>query len=400
MRVTLASFLATSAFLLSVAPAWSAGQDCAPLGAIPNYTASDTPVLRGYAPQAFKKTKDDGYEEIVVSGAYCRQTYLTKDGATPMSDLEIQSNYRVALEKLGAVARYSDDRATVATLTKAGQDTWMSVYSQETHIDVIVVLRQPHKQVLTAPSGHDHRLVGHMPTYIADPPTKRDFDKLTFRVQEGDDTREIEVRGAKYHVTYAPRSGSIPASDTDIQENYRAALKTAGAKMLFIDEHTTVARIETAGQSIWLSVSSQETSIEVAAIEEKAFQPSIRPPDAAELKTGLEKDGRIVLYVPFDFDKGTLKPEAAPIISAVARLLKDSAASRFAIEGHTDGFGAHDYNMKLSDARAKAVMAALVAAGVDASRLKAAGFGPDKPIADNATSEGRVRNRRVELVKS
>ncbi|MGH8236936.1 MAG: OmpA family protein [Steroidobacteraceae bacterium] len=69
------------------------------------------------------------------------------------------------------------------------------------------------------------------------------------------------------------------------------------------------------------------------------------------------------------------------------------------IEGHTDNVGDAASNKKLSEARAKSVTAAIVASGVETARLSAAGFGQDKPVADNRTEEGRAKNRRVELVK-
>ncbi|MGH8539211.1 MAG: OmpA family protein, partial [Stenotrophobium sp.] len=102
----------------------------------------------------------------------------------------------------------------------------------------------------------------------------------------------------------------------------------------------------------------------------------------------------------FDFDKATLRPDAAPIVAQVVALLKDNPALKLSVEGNTDNVGGHDYNVKLSQQRAAAVVAELVKAGIAADRLKAAGNGPDKPIADNASSRGRAKNRRVELVKA
>ena len=67
------------------------------------------------------------------------------------------------------------------------------------------------------------------------------------------------------------------------------------------------------------------------------------------------------------------------------------------MEGHTDARGGAPYNRALSQRRAAAVVTALVKRGVPAERLVAQGFGPDRPVADNATAEGRAKNRRVEL---
>ena len=81
------------------------------------------------------------------------------------------------------------------------------------------------------------------------------------------------------------------------------------------------------------------------------------------------------------------------------RLLKENPGLKLTVEGHTDDVGSRAANEKLSRERAAAVVDALAAAGIARDRLKSAGPGPAKPLADNATSEGRARNRRVELVK-
>ncbi|NJN63855.1 MAG: OmpA family protein [Acidobacteria bacterium] len=67
--------------------------------------------------------------------------------------------------------------------------------------------------------------------------------------------------------------------------------------------------------------------------------------------------------------------------------------------GHTDNVGQPAPNKALSEKRAQSVMAAVIAGGIDAKRLSAAGFGQERPVADNRTEEGRAKNRRVELVK-
>lgn len=69
------------------------------------------------------------------------------------------------------------------------------------------------------------------------------------------------------------------------------------------------------------------------------------------------------------------------------------------VEGHTDNVGADAANLALSERRAKAASARLVALGVPAGQLTSAGYGASRPIASNDTPEGRQRNRRVELVR-
>jgi outer membrane protein OmpA-like peptidoglycan-associated protein len=103
--------------------------------------------------------------------------------------------------------------------------------------------------------------------------------------------------------------------------------------------------------------------------------------------------------VNFDVDKATLRPDAQPVIDEIVALLGGDPALRLGIEGHTDSTGSAERNRELSAARARSVLGALVGAGIDPARLSSAGFGPDRPLADNGSEDGRAKNRRVELVK-
>ena len=91
-----------------------------------------------------------------------------------------------------------------------------------------------------------------------------------------------------------------------------------------------------------------------------------------------------------------MKKSYAPL-NEVAQILKDNPTLQLDVEGHTDITGDATKNQILSENRAAAVKAYLVAQGVEASRLTSAGFGVDRPIADNKTSAGKAKNRRVEL---
>jgi outer membrane protein OmpA-like peptidoglycan-associated protein len=377
----------------------AASGDCAPFGRMPNYAAQAEPELRNYDTVEFRIAKSNGAEETVtVSGRACRQHYAIKDGAQMASDLEIQENYLSQVQKLGVQKLFSDDRSLYARVTQGGKETWLQLRSQESDFQVTVIEKQPFKPTLLPPSGSDHRLFGHMPNYVGQA-QKRNFDKFTFNVQDGGETREIEVRGARYSVAYNITQGATMASIVDAHENYRHVVETLGGQVLYREDRNMTARLENNNQTIWLSVYSQESDIQLEIIEEKPFQASIKAPEADAMKSALDKDGRVSLYVNFDFNKATLKPDAAPVVAQVMKLLKDNPGLKLEIGGHTDNIGGHDYNVKLSQQRAAAIVAALVAQGVAADRLRAAGFGPDKPIADNNKEEGRAKNRRVELVK-
>jgi outer membrane protein OmpA-like peptidoglycan-associated protein len=389
------------AFLVAVlgygAIGTAAAADCPPIGKLPNYIGEPKPELHNHNSFDFKVKPE---QTVSVAGKKCFQTYRLKDGAQPMSDLEIQNNYREQIKKLGGQILFNDDRNVTARIAKDTQETWIAIYGEENLIEVTVIEKAAFKSSLLPPSGGDYRLVGRMPNFAAGTPEKRNFDKATFKVQAGDEASEVQVAGAKHFVTYKAANPQTAASPFEVQENYKAAALAAGGQIVFSDNRLVVARLEDKGQSIWLSVYAEDGLIELTAIEEKPFQSSIQPPTANALKTALDKDGRIALYVNFDFNKATLKPDAAPVIEQVVRLLKDNPSLRLEIGGHTDNIGARDYNVKLSGSRAASVVSAIAAQGVDAKRLNSAGYGPDKPVAANDTDEGRAKNRRVELVKS
>jgi len=138
----------------------------------------------------------------------------------------------------------------------------------------------------------------------------------------------------------------------------------------------------------------------LTVVEKKALEVKASLLPAEEMKKELEAKGHVALYINFDFNKADIKPDSQPIIREIIKLLKNNPTLNLKVEGHTDDVGTADYNKSLSDARARSVVAALTAQGIDARRLDAVGYGEDKPIADNGSDAGRGQNRRVELVKT
>jgi outer membrane protein OmpA-like peptidoglycan-associated protein len=102
--------------------------------------------------------------------------------------------------------------------------------------------------------------------------------------------------------------------------------------------------------------------------------------------------------VQFATGAATLNPEAREALARFSGIVGTYPELRFKIEGHTDTTGSTETNMKLSLDRAISVRDYLVGQGADASAIEVEGLGPDQPVADNATAEGRARNRRVEIV--
>ena len=111
-------------------------------------------------------------------------------------------------------------------------------------------------------------------------------------------------------------------------------------------------------------------------------------------------EGKLVTHdITFDVNKAVIRSESMGVLSQVATMMKAHGDLKFDIEGHTDSTGTAQANQTLSQSRAEAVKAGLVALGVDQSRLTATGFGASRPIDTNQTAEGRANNRRVEFVK-
>jgi outer membrane protein OmpA-like peptidoglycan-associated protein len=123
--------------------------------------------------------------------------------------------------------------------------------------------------------------------------------------------------------------------------------------------------------------------------------PPPKPPPKAELVAE-----QIVISEQVQFETGTaaLKAESDAVLGQVARVLADHPELELVeVQGHTDDTGTPELNQRLSDDRARAVVTWLAGHGVAASRLVAKGYGQERPIADNATEEGRAKNRRVEF---
>ena len=134
--------------------------------------------------------------------------------------------------------------------------------------------------------------------------------------------------------------------------------------------------------------------------------PPAPPPVVAYSGPSLQieqSDRGVQIFLPstvlFDAGKAEFKQaEAGPYLDRLAKLLTDKTKNKVAVEGHTDNAGNAAGNQKLSEQRAETVRTALVQRGVPADRLSALGYSFNRPIASNATDQGKAVNRRVELI--
>jgi OOP family OmpA-OmpF porin len=231
------------------------------------------------------------------------------------------------------------------------------------------------------------------------------FDGMDFQVMKDDKRVGERVEGHVFRFNYQIKNGVTPdPSPLQIIRNYQAAVKKAGGEVL--DDHPgsgwhgTTLRMKKDGKEVWMKMEarSREYSLEIA--ERELMKQDVEM-DAAAMASGLGTNGSVALYgIFFDTGKSEVKPESEAALKEVAKLLTGSPTLKVFVVGHTDLVGDTAANMKLSQARAEAVVAALVSKhGIAAARLVAFGNGPYAPVASNKTDEGRGKNRRVELVE-
>lgn len=140
-------------------------------------------------------------------------------------------------------------------------------------------------------------------------------------------------------------------------------------------------------------------SFEIKARQETVEKVGIRLRPKDKLVTVDKKEIKIKQQVHFAVDKAVILGDSVALLEEVADVLINTPRiKRIEIQGHTDNTGSKEHNMELSQARAEAVRAFLIKAGVEPSRLEAKGYGQTKPIAPNINEAGRAKNRRVQFV--
>ena len=245
----------------------------------------------------------------------------------------------------------------------------------------------------------DHPLFPtRMPDYYLSDCKTVEFDGYDFSTSKPPKNHQ---EGKFTYIQYTIERGKPEASGLAVVRNYEAALQKIGGTIAAQDSQRWVnGNVVIDGREVWAQAEKGNGVIWLRIIEKGAMEQHIVA-DAASFATGLKATGHVAVEgIYFDTGKAVLKPESTPALEEVAKLLKADATLKLWVVGHTDAVGKVDDNMKLSQARAEAVVTALSTThGIAAARLKGYGVGPLTPVSSNDSEEGRAKNRRVELVK-
>ncbi|MCW5796846.1 MAG: OmpA family protein [Bryobacterales bacterium] len=239
----------------------------------------------------------------------------------------------------------------------------------------------------------DHPLFkNRMPGYYISSYQKQGFGSFQFGTQP-----PSVVEGTYYKINYYLDTGEPHPGALAVRRNYENAIKAVGGELVFAKDPYTVMKVNVEGVETWIQVQAGTNRYLYMNIVERTAMTQVI--QANEMAKALETDGFIPLDIHFDTGKADILPDSMPLIEEIVKLLQSQPALMVGVEGHTDNTGTAEGNKTLSEARAKSVVVAIVAKGIAANRLVAAGYGQERPISDNRTASGRAVNRRVELVK-
>jgi len=232
------------------------------------------------------------------------------------------------------------------------------------------------------------------------------FDSYTFTVTVNGNKKEQTVEGKRINIRYNLKDNVQTPSPLQVLQNYENAARAAGGKVMYDNPEDSEAtlRLVRDGNEIWtsLDVGNLPSGVPImmtVVIKQAMTQEVVM--NAAAMASSLSETGEVAIYgIYFDTGKSELKPESDAAVGEIAKLLKSQPELKVFIVGHTDMAGDPAANVRLSQARAQAVIGALVTKyGIAPSRLTPFGAGPYAPVATNRTDEGRAKNRRVELVE-
>lgn len=231
----------------------------------------------------------------------------------------------------------------------------------------------------------------------------REFDKLDIYTKDKSNGYTSSEKKGEYMKVNFSFDGDFQKRPSALQiyQNYVNAITKAGGEVLYNAENFGVyGKLKKSGETYWVKVYTDGSGFySLETIKEASMRQDVVM-TAQEIGDAIRAEGKVSFYgIYFDTDKAILKPESAPTLNNIAEYLKQHAAVKIFVVGHTDNTGSYAKNLTLSRDRANAVVNELVTKyGVNKSQLIAEGVSSLSPVAPNTSEEGKAKNRRVEIV--
>jgi OOP family OmpA-OmpF porin len=256
----------------------------------------------------------------------------------------------------------------------------------------------------------DHVLFTRLQNFVIEN-CQMNYTSVNFQTGPSNKTRAEEGNVTTLRFSFNSESGAKMPSPLQIIKNYENAIVSKGGKKVYqgVDDIDggplgALFSMSVNGKDYWVAVrgmyeplvNGEVGAFSLIVLEKEAMKQEI---EASEMFKEISASGHIALYINFETGKAEIKPESQKTVEQIVQMLKDNAALKVSIEGHTDNAGNAASNQTLSENRAKAILNAIIAKGIDKGRLTSKGWGQTKPVDDNGTEEGKAKNRRVEIVK-
>lgn len=300
-------------------------------------------------------------------------------------------------------------------------------------------------------NAEDHELLTRYPGSKITHYFQKEYNELKFAVQAGKPEKPpqkwLEVAGRQTSIVYEMPIGK---STIEVMKNYQDAFKAQNAEILYqckggecdgtntwysakffanvygkdnrqsngetshyyafdayhVAQRYMVGKISTSDKVYFIEIGmtpkndGEPIKVCVEVIEQEAVKSDLIAVNASIIKDKLEKEGKLILDgILFDTGKTDLKPSSLEVIEKLGKFLNENTKTQIYIVGHTDDIGNFGDNTLLSEGRAIRVYEALQNNFGDfEKRITPIGVGPACPVASNETEEGRMKNRRVEIV--
>jgi outer membrane protein OmpA-like peptidoglycan-associated protein len=257
-----------------------------------------------------------------------------------------------------------------------------------------------------AEGSKDFPGISRMPNTFLQTYNHLKFDAFKFPIATVHNQYQYKsIEGERYFIRYKIKEGAELTSPLQKIRNYENAAKASGGQVVWdlmngSNGGEATFKLHKGSSEIWVYLNAYTRDYELNIVVVQAMAQEVTV-DATAMASSIADTGSVAIYgINFDTASSVIKPDSEPAIDEIAKLLTSNPALKVGIVGHTDMVGDAASNLKLSMARAQAVINVLVSKhGIAATRLVAFGAGPWAPLGSNKTEDGRAKNRRVELVE-